>query len=137
MSEMQGTRVLVIDDHDDVARMIAMVLTHGGCAVEVAATADEAALIVEASPQFDLVVCDVMLPGTPGPATIERLGHPLASTIFVSGYPRASFSGTPNEIPAPASFVQKPFRPAEFLATVRGVLLDSTPGQMPAVSADE
>lgn len=122
MSESQEIRVLVVDDHVEVAGMISLVLTHAGFQVELAGNADEAAAIVASSPGFDLVVCDVMLPGTAGPATIERVGHPLAATIFVSGYPRESFVGTPNEIPAAASFVNKPFRPAEFVATVNAVL---------------
>lgn len=122
MSESQDIRVLVIDDHVEVGGMISLVLTHAGFLVDLAASADEAAEVMVSSSGFDLVVCDVMLPGTAGPATIERLGHPLAATIFVSGYPRNSFVGTPNEIPAAAAFVNKPFRPAEFVATVNAVL---------------
>jgi len=122
VSESQVTRVLVIDDHEDVARMMSMVLVRAGCLVERAASADEAAAVFASTPGFDLVVCDVMLPGTAGPATVERLGHPLSATIFVSGYPRTYFVGTSEEIPSAASFVRKPFRSAEFVATVRDLL---------------
>ena len=122
MSESRVTRVLVIDDHEDVARMMSMVLMRAGCVVELAATADEAAAVFASTPGFDLVVCDVMLPGTSGPATVERLGHPIPATIFVSGYPRTHFVGTSEEIPSAASFVRKPFRSAEFVATVRDLL---------------
>lgn len=122
MKESEVTRVLVIDDQNDVARMISMVLMRAGCLVELAASADEAAAVVASTPGFDLVICDVMLPGTSGPATVERLGHPLRATIFVSGYPRTHFVGTSEEIPGEASFVRKPFRSAEFVATVRDLL---------------
>lgn len=122
MSESEVARVLVIDDQKDVARMISMVLVRAGCLVELAASADEAASVFASTPGFDLVICDVMLPGTSGPATVERLGHPFPATIFVSGYPRTHFVGTSEEIPSAASFVRKPFRSAEFVTSVRDLL---------------
>jgi len=116
----------VIDDNLEVAQMISMVLEHAGCVVELAVSADAAAALTASTPGFDLIVCDVMLPGTAGPATIERLGHPLAATIFVSGYPRTYFVGTSNEIPEAAAFVTKPFRPAELVAIVHDLLARRT-----------
>jgi PAS domain S-box-containing protein len=80
-------RVLVVDDDKMLARSLQRLLAREHD-VEVALEA-QAALAREDLPSFDLILCDVMMPGLDGPAFHEalRARHPeLASrVVFMSG----------------------------------------------------
>jgi CheY-like chemotaxis protein len=75
-------RVLVIDDEPAVALGLRRALR--GCALSAAGSVDEAIALLAAGQDFDLVICDVMMPGRLGtellgwarrehPALLERL----------------------------------------------------------------
>ena len=69
---MQGTRVLVVEDHPQAAEMLTMLLEGWGCAVRVAHTGKEA--IDEASHgPVDVILCDLNLPDTSGIDLLPRL----------------------------------------------------------------
>jgi CheY-like chemotaxis protein len=80
-------RVLIVDDQPAVARSIARALENEAW-IEVACSGAEALSKIELG-SFDLVVCDVMMPGMSGPQLFDqvRLLHPLraASFIFMTG----------------------------------------------------
>jgi DNA-binding response OmpR family regulator len=69
---MSGWRALVIDDEQDVAFGIRVVLERGGFAVMIAATGPEG-LRAFHSGQPDLVILDVGLPGIDGWTVLERI----------------------------------------------------------------
>jgi len=66
-----GCRILVIDDEAQVG--IAIRRTLSDCKVELATSADEAIAALEADARFDLVLCDVLLPGVDGIEIRERI----------------------------------------------------------------
>jgi PAS domain S-box-containing protein len=77
-------RVLVIDDDQLVARSLARLMgdTHD---VRVLTRPGEAAALVQTEP-FDVVLCDVMMPGLDGPALYARLPEAVrARFIFITG----------------------------------------------------
>jgi DNA-binding response OmpR family regulator len=63
---------------------------------------------------FDLLVTDVVMPGTDGVELAGDLDIPLV--LFISGYDQNSL------IEGDAHFLQKPFDRAELLHAVRGIL---------------
>jgi CheY-like chemotaxis protein len=66
-------KVLVVDDDPDIRRIAALALGRiGGFAVALAASADEALARAAAEPP-DLVLLDVTMPGTDGPAALRAL----------------------------------------------------------------
>lgn len=68
---LQG-RVLVVDDEPTVAGLIAEVLEQGGCRVRVFTDSEEALEAALREP-FDLIICDIRMPGLSAPAFYRAL----------------------------------------------------------------
>jgi CheY-like chemotaxis protein len=85
-------RVLVIDDDAAVAAYFADCLTFEGCDVAVAIDASTALSKLECD-AYDVVLCDISMPGLDGVAFYRRLAerHPdlLKRLVFISGRPSA------------------------------------------------
>jgi DNA-binding response OmpR family regulator len=111
-------RVLVVDDEDLLRELVRDVLTAGGYAVEVAASATEALELVKAH-AFDLAFVDFVLRGG---ATGEQLADILARlgvpVIMTSG--RLELEGRLSRLPYP--FLMKPFRFAALMSLVKKTL---------------
>ena len=72
MDELQGMRMLVVDDDADNAELLALVLGRAGAIVEVCHTA-RGALDIAAAKPLDAVLFDVGLPDMDGIALYTRL----------------------------------------------------------------
>ena len=59
------TLIMVVDDDQDLAEMLAIVLTGEGMEVDLVGSGDEVMEIFRATPP-DLVLLDIMLPGIDG-----------------------------------------------------------------------
>ena len=64
-------RVLLVDDDPDIAQILGLVLRRDGYEVRIAHDADQAWR--ELSPEIDLVLLDIMLPGENGPEVLRRM----------------------------------------------------------------
>jgi CheY-like chemotaxis protein len=73
-------RTLVADDHDFNRQVMQVLLTHLGCAVEVAASGEEAVAAARAR-SFDLVVMDLNMPDIDGDEATGRLREAGASRL--------------------------------------------------------
>ena len=120
----KGARVLVVEDEPTVARLIADVLEDEGMHVEVLLDGREA-LDCAARQSFDLVICDMKMPGLDGQhfyTSLERSGNPLRERfLFVTGDTIAAQTREfleRNHLP----HVAKPFRVEELTEKVHGVL---------------
>lgn len=114
-------RILVVDDEPLMQHLMALLLEPLGHKVAVASSGEEA-LDVLAQEPFDLVVCDLVMPGMGGFALIRELrnrGGPPAIALSASVYP--SVEAQAKEIGAVA-FLGKPFARQDFLRTVEKVL---------------
>ncbi|MBZ5539758.1 MAG: response regulator [Acidobacteriia bacterium] len=119
-----GTRVLIVEDEPTVANLLAEVLRDEGMTVEALLDGREA-LARAAQRRYDLVICDLKMPGLGGQQFYEALasaGSPLRDrVIFVTGDPLSTKTlefFEHHRLP----YVPKPFRVEELLQTVRGVL---------------
>jgi two-component system NtrC family sensor kinase len=120
----KGARVLVVEDEPTVARLIADVLEDEGMHVDVLLDGREA-LDRAAQQSFDLVICDMKMPGLDGQhfyKSLERSGNPLRERfLFVTGDVIAAQTRDfleSNHLP----HVAKPFRVEELTEKVRAVL---------------
>jgi signal transduction histidine kinase/CheY-like chemotaxis protein len=120
----KGARVLVVEDEPTVARLIADVLEDEGMHVEVLLDGREA-LDCAARQSFDLVICDMKMPGLDGQhfyTSLVRSGNPLRERfLFVTGDTIAAQTREfleRNHLP----HVAKPFRVEELKEKVHGVL---------------
>ena len=117
------TRILLVDDNDDVRASMRRALAQDGYNVVEAQSGDTAAALIEEAVPFDMLVTDIRMPGS-------RDGVALASSwdekapgrpvLFVSG-------DTDNQLDLDAlgphqAMLHKPFRRASLLDAVRHLL---------------
>lgn len=120
-----GTRVLLIDDDDDLRQLLATALEKGGCEVSMAANGAEAQWHVRHAVQPpQVLVCDNRMPDTDGPTLLRklRLQLPRVPVILISAC--MDDDGQPS-VPA-TEFTErlpKPFAPGVLLERVAAARL--------------
>jgi two-component system OmpR family response regulator/two-component system response regulator QseB len=115
-------RVLVVEDHEDLARLVGEILQAEGWAVDLAQSLEEAEGLLAAFP-YDLVVLDLTLPDGDGMDLLRSLrgrgeGVPvliLTARDALRDRVRGLESGGDD-------YVVKPFHPEELLARARALL---------------
>jgi two-component system OmpR family response regulator len=114
-------RVLVVDDEEDVRATVRQTLGKYEFDVECASNADEAReKVLTFEP--DLIVLDIMLPGTSGKDFFRELRQTRSTpVIFLSGLDGDVDRVVGLELGAD-DYLTKPYHPAELLARVRAVL---------------
>jgi two-component system, cell cycle sensor histidine kinase and response regulator CckA len=116
--------VLVVEDEDNVRRLLTHLLQRRGYKVLEAPNAEEALAIFESRPNdIHLVLTDMVMPGMSGRALADRLleRRPGTRVIFMSGYTDDVLVSTGALSPG-MSFLQKPLRPDVLAARVREAL---------------
>lgn len=118
-SESSSPFVMLVEDDANVRGLLSRVLDTAGFGVAAFGTPDEALAAARSMPRIDVLVTDVGLPGVSGSELAERLRglHPNLEVLFMSGF------ATPEEFhnrfhDDEDRFLQKPFRPSEFVARV-------------------
>lgn len=69
---LEGLRILIVDDERDTLDLVTMELTEHGANVTGATSPEEALSILEKS-EFDVLISDIAMPGTDGYALIRKL----------------------------------------------------------------
>ena len=126
-------QLLLIEDDERIAVLIARALREEGYRVDHAATGPEG-LRVATSAHFDLVILDLMLPGMDGTIVLRRLMDldPTQRVLVLSAVPEVATRVACLEAGA-ADFLGKPFALDELTARVRARMRCAAPG--PAASA--
>lgn len=123
--------ILVIDDDPAVRATVEIVLNRDGHEVVTANDGRKGLQLFQAG-QFDLLIVDIFMPDMDGLETIGlvRKVRPATPIIVISGY-HAGAGLTPDFLNMATKLgalhsLQKPFRPAELLATIAACLGNST-----------
>jgi diguanylate cyclase (GGDEF)-like protein len=118
----RATRVLVVEDDPDVARLVAMILAEDGHEVDVAGDATDA-LMRATKVRPELVVLDVGLPGMSGLDVAKALRADVATAtvvvVFLTARPDerlVAFTSGADD------FLTKPFDPEELRVRARAAL---------------
>jgi CheY-like chemotaxis protein len=120
------SRILVVDDDVAVRGAIKMVLEKDGHEVVLASNGRAGVMAVEES-KFDIVICDIFMPGMDGIETINAFhqSNPQMPVIAMSGFmfrdgqsPAPDYLSLSTKLGAAYS-LRKPFRPHELLEAVR------------------
>jgi CheY-like chemotaxis protein len=125
MADLEGRRVLLVDDDADALQMAKDALTIAGAAVTTASSGRDALLALDRAP-FDVAVLDIGLPGMDG--------YELLSTIRArpagqqGGIPAAALTAYARPVDRTRSLqagfqmhLSKPIQPAELAAAVRAL----------------
>jgi two-component system, cell cycle sensor histidine kinase and response regulator CckA len=80
--------VLVVEDEKGVRKLIKRLLGRQGYTILVAANANDARRLFDANPSIDLLLTDVVMPGSSGPELVRQLveRRPALKVIYMSGY---------------------------------------------------
>lgn len=116
--------VLVVDDEPAVRGALGGLLEHAGCQVTVCADGSSAVDVYrERSPEFDLVILDMVMPGMSGLETFRALRaiNPDAQVIIASGF---SLAGEAQQTlhEGAVAFLQKPFEWVELSTQIDRIL---------------
>lgn len=131
--------ILVLDDNDQIRRLVEGVLQAAGYQVLCASTGEQAERIChDHRGEIDLLVSDVILPGTNGKMVASRLKfyRPALRVLFMSGYTGASLTQREILSVADSRFLEKPFTPDTLLGAVRAALGDRPRGRRVLVLDD-
>jgi CheY-like chemotaxis protein len=116
--------VLVVDDEESLARVVATTLReHGFAVLETASPVDALKRFLASEQQIDVLVTDVVMPGMRGPVLAERLRerHPNMRVLYISGYTDDSLASG-GSLSAGAHFLRKPFTQEELARSVTEAL---------------
>jgi two-component system, cell cycle sensor histidine kinase and response regulator CckA len=128
----RGTEtVLLVEDEDEVRRLLSDVLEHNGYKVLSAAQPQEAiALCTSHDGAIDLLLTDAVLPQMSGRALAEQAGgmRPNLRVLLMSGYTEDALDVCAPGEPG-AAFLRKPFTPTLLTQKIREVLDAGEPEQ--------
>jgi PAS domain S-box-containing protein len=119
-----GETILVVEDADDVREMTRRILARHGYEVREAASGEEALeVIASGSAPIDLLLTDVIMPGTAGTELTERVRELglEPKILYMSGF-AGEILERRHVAHGEAAFIEKPFGPADLLAKVHGLL---------------
>jgi two-component system cell cycle sensor histidine kinase/response regulator CckA len=124
MRPRQGIEtILVVEDEAPLRDLTRKLLRRHGYTVLVAASADEALQVFANTATIDVVLTDVVMPGSSGPELARQLvaQRPDLKVIYMSGYTEEAIVHH-GVIRPGIAFVHKPFSGASLAAKVREVL---------------
>ena len=114
---MAAKRILLVEDEEDIAEILALFLENEGYAVDTASTIAQARQRLDAS-SYALVNTDLRLP--------DGDGLEIADCAAASGARTSILSGYVFQLPVQAArrheVLMKPMRPSEFVATVQRLI---------------
>ena len=128
MSTAPGT-ILVVEDHEEVRRLVDRTLKSNGYTVLTASGGNEAISLVMAHPRpVDLLISDVLLWGMSGAELYGRVRqlHRRLRVLFMSGYTEEVLRQH-GVSPASAPLLRKPFGAPVLVDKVKEVLAQPAP----------
>jgi two-component system response regulator MtrA len=113
------TSIMVVDDDQDLAEMLGIVLNGVGMEVDLVSRGDEAVEVFKNS-QPDLVLLDIMLPGTDGIEVCREIRKQSTRVPIVMLTAKSDTHDIVKGLEAGADdYMVKPFKPSELVARIR------------------
>jgi len=116
--------VLMAEDDPGLRRLLNRVLERAGATVTAVGSCDEAMLLEEDWPQFDLLITDIVMPGSAqGDVLAQRFSDrcPDTPVMILSGNPEITNSSVPGES-AKLAVLLKPVVKGEFIQRISDLL---------------
>ncbi|WP_300650061.1 ATP-binding protein [Hydrogenophaga sp.] len=119
LPSIAGTRVLQVEDNEELSNVTAALLMSFGCEVVNCSRAEDALQMLEKEVGVDLLLSDVLMPGPLNGVALARLARqqrPELAIVLISGH--RGDVGDDNEFP----FVQKPSTPEKLVRALHQAL---------------
>lgn len=119
-------KILIIDDDKLVISSISRLLSKSGYEIKMCMNGDEAIELVR-NEAFDLIICDVLMPGRDGVDTITRITEiqqkeaKKTPVLFITGFADIQLETRAQEL-NPVGYILKPFDTGNFLDVIRKTL---------------
>lgn len=114
-------RILYVEDNEDTAEAVRILLKNAGFAIEVANNGKEA--LEKAKSDFDLFLLDVMLPDMSGWDIFEKLkGRKKAKFAFLSAIPVSSERIHELKKSGVSDYITKPFEKDDLIRRIKTIL---------------
>jgi DNA-binding response OmpR family regulator len=125
VSDERRSRVLVIEDTDEIRELIGIALRKAGLDPELTGTGTKGLELFKGA-EFDAVVLDMHMPGLDGLETCRAIRlDSQVPILLVSGSAEGHGRRVSREAGAD-DFMEKPFRPAKLAARVKALLGQAT-----------
>jgi DNA-binding response OmpR family regulator len=115
------TRVLVIEDTDEIRELIEISLSRAGMEVDAATDGARGMELLRTAPP-DVVVLDLNLPGRDGTALCREIRESLEVPILVASGDDSADRRRLSDAAGASDFIGKPFSPRELVDRVRALL---------------
>ena len=123
---MPQERILVVDDEESVRGVVAALLERSGYSATLTESAEEAIARLQQDPDYDLVLSDIMMPGTDGLTLLDHIctDHPGMPVVMLSarGRPEDALRGL---AAGATAYVTKPFSLDELEDLLTAVVSES------------
>ncbi len=119
LDRVVGLRVLLVEDEPLAREDMVETLSIAGFEVTATCTGDEAAILLADQDRFDLLLTDIVMPGSIdgiGLAEHAREVHPGLPLLFISG--RADHARRMTALSQPVQFIPKPYDPLALIRTI-------------------
>jgi len=119
LPSIMGTRVLLVEDHQELRGVTSSLLESFGCEVRCSATAEDALRMLEKPQDIDAMISDVLMPGDMDGVTLAmraRQKLPDLPIVLISGHRGNAAAIT--DFP----FVQKPYPPHTLVEALQEAL---------------
>lgn len=119
-----GEAILVVEDNEDVRKLVVRQLTSLGYRILQAGNAVDALKILEDSDHVDLLFTDVVMPGklsSEDLVQVLRKTHPRLAILYTSGFSEASVQGRLSKEPF-IGLLSKPYRKQDLARKIREAL---------------
>ncbi len=116
---IEGARLLLVEDNDDLAEVTEALLSRLGCEVSRVVDPQGALRLIADEPAFDVVLSDIKMPGGMdglGLARVLRDACPDLPVVLISGYAAKTLAGEDFIV------LDKPCQPAELVAALHGAI---------------
>lgn len=115
-------KILVVDDEENVCHSVKKILGRKGYEVSQALTVDDAVNLIN-NMAFDLVITDLMIPGTSGLELVQiiRDKYPELEVIMITGYASIDSAVKATKLGA-CAYLPKPFTPDELTEVTKRAL---------------
>ena len=122
MALKNKAKILVVDDEEDLRRLLSDIVTKAGYEVANASDGDEAIGLVKKT-AFDVALLDIQMPNKSGIEVLKYIQENSAKTksIILTGYADLKHAMEAREFGA-QDFISKPYKLEDVLATIERVL---------------